>query len=261
MRRKRRHVLLILDNCPAHTKDELINELSNTTVFYLPPNTTSFLQPCDAGIIKSLKAQYRCRFLQLLVDDLDAGKPSGDAGNIDVLQAIRFLKFGWDVVSEQTISNCWRHTNIRPVMNDTIEVIDTPREGYEEIQALNNISIDLRRFGRDAMNVEEFVNGAGQEITATEETSLEDIVNEYNGIIENDDSEDIVIPVITAMEAKGALQTLGHYWQQQGLLEFDKSLEKQRFRIRRLEDKGKHQSSLLEYFQSSGSNIGRENQS
>src|SRR3979409_572210 len=110
-------------------------------------------------------------------------------------------------------------------MNDTIEVIDTPREGYEEIQALNNISIDLRRFGRDAMNVEEFVNGAGQEITATEETSLEDIANEYNGIIENDDSEDIVIPVITAMEAKGALQTLSHFWQQQGLLEFDKSLE------------------------------------
>ena len=33
--------------------------LTNVRVHFLPPNTTAFLQPCDAGIINSFKANYK----------------------------------------------------------------------------------------------------------------------------------------------------------------------------------------------------------
>ncbi|GBC35801.2 tigger transposable element-derived protein 6-like [Rhizophagus irregularis DAOM 181602=DAOM 197198] len=46
------------DNAPTHLLDETI-QLSNIKVYFLPPNTTAHLQPLDAGIINSFKAQYR----------------------------------------------------------------------------------------------------------------------------------------------------------------------------------------------------------
>ena len=46
-------VLLLLDNCPSHITEGLT--LSNTEVLFLPPNTTSTLQPIDAGVIMSFK--------------------------------------------------------------------------------------------------------------------------------------------------------------------------------------------------------------
>jgi len=57
-----RKVILLFDNCSAHIKDadlEKFNiQLRNTTLLYLPPNTTSKIQPCDVGIIRTFKAYY-----------------------------------------------------------------------------------------------------------------------------------------------------------------------------------------------------------
>jgi hypothetical protein len=61
-----RKVILLLNNCSAHIKNadlEKFNiQLRNTTLLYLPPNTTSKIQWCDAGIICTFKAYYRRRF-------------------------------------------------------------------------------------------------------------------------------------------------------------------------------------------------------
>jgi hypothetical protein len=68
-----RNVLLIMDNCSAHIPLMQLTSvvtLRNTTVFYLPPNTTSKIQPCDVGIIQSLKAYYLRRFNRLLIQRL-----------------------------------------------------------------------------------------------------------------------------------------------------------------------------------------------
>ena len=54
MRLQNRKILLLVDNAPVHIVDEDVN-LTNVTVHFLPPNTTSHLQPCDAGIINSFK--------------------------------------------------------------------------------------------------------------------------------------------------------------------------------------------------------------
>ncbi|GBM51556.1 Tigger transposable element-derived protein 4 [Araneus ventricosus] len=48
-----RKIALVFDNCPAHPK-EINQKLKNVTVFYLPPNTTSKLQPMDQGVIKKV---------------------------------------------------------------------------------------------------------------------------------------------------------------------------------------------------------------
>jgi hypothetical protein len=69
MRDEKRHVLLIIDNCPAHPK---VSNLSNAKVVYLPPNTTSHTQPCDQGIIQAFKRRYRFHLLSKFIDCIDS---------------------------------------------------------------------------------------------------------------------------------------------------------------------------------------------
>ena len=52
-------MLMFVDSCSTHSTIELtIMKLK-----FFPPNTTSHLQPCDAGITQTLKAHYRCHLL------------------------------------------------------------------------------------------------------------------------------------------------------------------------------------------------------
>lgn len=59
MYRKHRdqRVLLLLDNCSSHKVEGLT--LQCVDVHFLPPNTTSKIQPMDAGIIVAFKRHYR----------------------------------------------------------------------------------------------------------------------------------------------------------------------------------------------------------
>jgi hypothetical protein len=52
MRSPGRHILLLLDNASSHKPGDIV--CTNVQVEFLPPNTTAFLQPMDAGIIAVL---------------------------------------------------------------------------------------------------------------------------------------------------------------------------------------------------------------
>ena len=51
----------IIDNCTTHPE---IGGLKAIDLFFLPPNTTSVLQPMDQGAIRSLKARYKTKVVQ-----------------------------------------------------------------------------------------------------------------------------------------------------------------------------------------------------
>ena len=44
----KRRITLIVDNCPSHPQ---IENLESIKLKFLPPNTTEFTQPMDAGVI------------------------------------------------------------------------------------------------------------------------------------------------------------------------------------------------------------------
>lgn len=68
----RKSILLLVDNAPGHKLSQL--EYSNVKIEFLLPNTTSCLQPMDAGIIHSFKASYRRRWVQWRTDEFDANR-------------------------------------------------------------------------------------------------------------------------------------------------------------------------------------------
>ncbi|CUS12717.1 unnamed protein product [Tuber aestivum] len=109
------HIALVTDNCPTHLQPTsvLIDYkgppppiLSHVTLVYLPPNTTSFLQPLDAGIIAFLKAAYQRRYAQFMVEYFNSyGKAPL---KIDILQAIYLIADSWDAVTEDMIVYYWK---------------------------------------------------------------------------------------------------------------------------------------------------------
>ena len=55
---------LVIDNCPAHPHNE---NLKSIKLFFLPPITTSTIQPMDQGVITSLTAKYPINMIQKIV--------------------------------------------------------------------------------------------------------------------------------------------------------------------------------------------------
>ena len=64
--------LLLIDNCSAHPQ-ELKTCDGSVTCMFLPPNTTSLIQPMDQGVLQAMKNSYKRKLLQKVIcnQDLD----------------------------------------------------------------------------------------------------------------------------------------------------------------------------------------------
>ncbi|KAF0684013.1 Aste57867_23934 [Aphanomyces stellatus] len=125
MKSQDRRILLLLDNASSH--QVVRTDISHVRVVMLPPNTTSVLQPMDAGIISTFKQYYKNRQLDhaiSIVDHITAGVEVSEQQRknpyaVDVLQAMQWSTQAWNDVSATTIRNCWAHTGILPQMSLT----------------------------------------------------------------------------------------------------------------------------------------------
>ena len=127
-----RNIALIIDNCPAYPS---ISNLTNVQLVFLPPNTTSILQPMDQGVIRSLKAHYRGKVVRLLCRALEKKEP---CPKTSILQSVKILVDSWKVVSKKTITNCFRKAGITPaVQQAAISDSDDPFKDLQE--SLNDL--------------------------------------------------------------------------------------------------------------------------
>ncbi|GET62201.1 tigger transposable element-derived protein 6-like [Rhizophagus irregularis DAOM 181602=DAOM 197198] len=159
MRLQRRKILLIVDNAPVHVINENLN-LTNVAVHFLPPNTTAHLQPCDAGIINSFKAQYRKLLIRNRIEAYEISQElNKGATPLNIHDAINFSSDAWNSVSQRTISNCWHHTGILPqddMDESDDETDDDDDQAIRDEMELQDL-IDQLPFN-DPMNVEEFLH-------------------------------------------------------------------------------------------------------
>ena len=98
---------LILDNCPP---PPTINNLKSIELIFLPPNTTSKLQPMNQGVTCSLKAYSKALPLQRLAVAIDKGK---DPPVFSILDAMKMPDLAWQKVqTTSTIVNCFAKAGI-----------------------------------------------------------------------------------------------------------------------------------------------------
>ena len=102
-----------MDNAPCHP-ESLSKRYSNIKFVFLPKNTTSRLQPLEAGIIRNVKLKYRKKLLKLVFSRInDNVKATDIIQEVDVLKAISWIKCAWGEVSEETIVNCFKKSAFR----------------------------------------------------------------------------------------------------------------------------------------------------
>ena len=105
MVRQKRKIIMFLDNATSHGPDL---QLSNVNLKFLPPNTTSHLQPLDQGIIRAFKARYRKHMLRYLVCRIEVADNATElCKQLTLLDAINWLASAWDETKESTISKCF----------------------------------------------------------------------------------------------------------------------------------------------------------
>lgn len=101
-----RKVILFADNAACH-KIEVA--LKNIKIVFMPPNTTSLIQPLDQGIIRTAKVHYRTQVMRKMLRALDEGISTVEySKSIDILKAMHMLKRAWFLVSSSTVENCFR---------------------------------------------------------------------------------------------------------------------------------------------------------
>ena len=148
-RRKGKKVLLLIDSCPAHKCEAIQDSLGHVNVVFLPPNTTSIIQPCDAGIINAFKLNYRRLMLRKvggLVDNPTIEKLDTKAlkKNISMLYCLQYVKDAWQSVTETTVQNCWRKAGFSAEMQATEDntVPEVQSELAQNIQELSELDKD-----------------------------------------------------------------------------------------------------------------------
>ena len=77
MKSQGRSILLLLDNAGCHPV-RLQGKYSNIKIVFLPPNTTSKLQPLDLGIICNFMIHYRRLLLQYVIAKIDTANRASD---------------------------------------------------------------------------------------------------------------------------------------------------------------------------------------
>ena len=119
-------------------------------MIFLPPNTTSKLQPLDVGIIQNFKVHYKTLLLRYVLSKIDHSTCTAAeiVKSVDVLKAIRWVAEAWNSVKQETMVKCFKKCGIisteslvvsrTGVLEDPFSVID---ESCELTMLLNKIDI------------------------------------------------------------------------------------------------------------------------
>jgi hypothetical protein len=262
MKRENRHILMLMDNAPSHI---IPKNLTNVRVEFLPPTTTSHLQPMDAGIINAYKAHYRRYLVQYYVDEIDAGR----LPKIEISNAIRWTKLAWDEISANTISACWRHTGILPIEASDNLVPDLPSSPAKLFTDFGNIferlmipsvllmtpaefiDVDGQLQTCDLMNDDQIINLVSDSSAATD--SFTTRVDEQSASEDDDDGSQGDIPqprTVNNSEARQAIDTLLRYFEGSDLATDSdiEPLSQLKRRVEHMRVISQKQSTIVDFF-------------
>lgn len=208
-RKQNRQILLFIDNCLAHPK---LPNLTNITIHFLPPNTTSIVQPLDQGIIRAFKAHYRSILTHRLISDFDNQKKI----SVSLKDACDYVAMSWSRISSNTIGNCFRHAGF--IFDNTQlqdqEDTDTMLAESETPSLWNEFTHKLNQ----TLTFHEFLDfDDGLVVNETlSEKEIVEMVSTHQNNMESDDEEEEVVnipPTPSLNDAIAALEVVQSFVQ------------------------------------------------
>ena len=212
MKRERRKILMFVDNAPSHHK----MKLENVKLVFLPPNTTSKIQPMDQGIIQSMKLKFHKRQSRKILADMDKHKDMCSSELlklINVLDAIYWVKSSWDEVEPSTIVKCFKKCGFD---FDTSVNVDTSVDSdIDEDSPLRLVSLANELFGcefSELVEIERNIPTCDEAIDWDKPVSelLKEHVHEQETVSDNSDDETVesAEPVCSLTEVENYIEKL-----------------------------------------------------
>ncbi len=197
MEKQKRKVILFLDNCTAHSPDV---SLKCIRIQFLPPNTTSKLQPMDRGIIKNVKHKYRREVVRRYIADIDEGKTT----TITILDAMNMIHKAWENVTASTIANCFRGCGFSSTGEEDVNTILPPHDD-------DNFAIGSEILADNNVNFDDFVS-FDDDLPVAGSLTDDDIISSVQPVQEDSDEEGedhkVAEELVTTKEARAALEKL-----------------------------------------------------
>ncbi|GBB85688.1 hypothetical protein RclHR1_12170001 [Rhizophagus clarus] len=189
-----------------------------------------------------------------LLEQVEAGQNIRDL-KMDILQAIRYIISSWNEVTDETIRNCWNHTEIlpdnEPLNNDEID-------DENDDQMIDELSRTIQALNLpNAMRVNEFLNFSEEDVTYEifeDDQIIMELVDIFKNSDENtddldeiDDSDEIV--TISTSVALKSLETVNMFLlQQENADEYIKLVGKIENFIRKKQIHMMQQTTIDQYF-------------
>lgn len=134
--------ILILDNASSHTEYDRL-DTENIKVLYLPPNSTSLIQPMDQSVILPLKIRYRKMLMQrIMLNSCDQSNWITFLKKLDVSDAIHIIRDSWRSIDNRTIINSWK--NILDGFKCYDDIVSTYQLDLSaDLETLQNCMVEL----------------------------------------------------------------------------------------------------------------------
>lgn len=147
--------LLIVDNAAVHQYNIETNKI-DLKVLFLPPNTTSLIQPMDQGVISAFKRNYKFRFMRgiLAKSGFNSDNLIEDVNRYSLKECIYAANDTWKELSDVTLINSWNKIGVNflnfknalieennselcTFSNSEFELLNLEEKDFEEINNLD----------------------------------------------------------------------------------------------------------------------------
>jgi len=165
-------IQFVLDNTPAHPI-ELQHVDPDITFKYLPPNTTSAIQPMDQGPLCSLKVRAKKSFYQKMLDFCQKHPEEPYVFDefvrrYNILEGIRDIAAAWEAVPESTIVKSFA----KIVPKDELERLVGGINDFEGFNNFEGLDEDLKSHIQESVTL---LNGCHPSVTFTKKDIIQDV--------------------------------------------------------------------------------------
>ncbi|KAJ4447492.1 hypothetical protein ANN_09499 [Periplaneta americana] len=207
--------IILLDNAPAHPDEKKLCSADGKIIcLFLPPNTTSLMQPMDQGVIYTAKRLYRKRFLSE-VFEVEESTDGEDRRAEKTLQNIKSYNFRSMIfnfaaavkdIAPSTLANAWN----KILCDNNVEL---ESKGIE----LKDYHEALVRGGEKSVTVEEIEdwldNDGDPGYHIMNEDKIVDSVNDNRHFESEDEDPDMELPKMKLSEVKEHLNSVINFIQ------------------------------------------------
>ncbi|XP_045104420.1 tigger transposable element-derived protein 1-like [Portunus trituberculatus] len=184
--------LLLTDNAPSHPC-AMEDWADNIEVLFLPPSTTSLIQPMDQTVIATFKAYYQRRTMAQLVQALDSNPELTIQQywrNYNIKKGIDNITTAWNEVDNKTMNAAWSKVWPEVVANFTgfvpVSVTDFRKDivrlshhaGFEEVDDVQEL-LDSHRSSTAAHEIEKALGCYKEILAAKRRKAIQPSIESY----------------------------------------------------------------------------------